>query len=92
MPIVSLFVIVPLALTLAFVAYSWHRHVFERECLVLFREEQALVAPEARQARAAQSVQAGTGDHPVDLVGTVDAHDPKVGVRPDAARPSGVPR
>ena len=37
-----------IAVPVVFGAYSWYRHVFERECLALLREENALAAREAR--------------------------------------------
>lgn len=51
----SLLLIMIIALPLALVAYSWYRHVFERECLALLREEDALAAREARAAHLARA-------------------------------------
>lgn len=44
----SLSLIMIIALPMAFAAYCWYRHVFERECLAVLREEDALAAREAR--------------------------------------------
>ena len=54
-----LFVVIALPAT--FAAYSWYRHVFERECLALLREERAL-AGRARSAQLiARSARTGPG-------------------------------
>lgn len=44
-----------IALPLAFAAYSWYRHIFERECLALLREEEAMANREAREAYLARA-------------------------------------
>lgn len=47
MQLLLMLIAVP-AVPVVFGAYSWYRHVLERECLALLREENALAAREAR--------------------------------------------
>jgi hypothetical protein len=54
MPVLFLLV----AVLVVFGAYSWYRHVSEREALALLREENELLALQARTRRLATSSRA----------------------------------